>query len=447
MEDPGPRWCPEEPLPCLGPVLLLAGLGVLPMTVLAAAAALLGVVLAMAQGGLENLSWRRLQERLRSEAREVQIHVWLDRVGYDRLVLTLEWLRVASYLVLVLLLDRLVLASLGEHWILGFVVLLACVLLLGESIPRFVARYNAERTMLLLLPLLRALPVVLLPLTRSMAWLPDTVARLSGKHPVTFQQERLTAEITEAAEEGERSGVLEEDEREMIENIIDLGDTEAVEVMTPRIDVVSIDAGAPREAARRLAVESGHSRIPVHEGDRDQIVGILHVKDLLKDGEENTPKSARELMRKAHFVPETKNIGELLREFKDLKTHMAIVLDEYGGTSGLITLEDILEEIVGEITDEFDTGQSVAVIRRVDGSTFRVDAKIHIHELNEAMHLALPEDAGYETLGGFVFSTLGRVPEEGETFQHGHAEFKILKADSRRVSRVQIRLPAAAASP
>jgi putative hemolysin len=282
--------------------------------------------------------------------------------------------------------------------------------------------------------------LVLAPLSRSMTWLPHAVARLSGKHPEAFQQERLAAEITDAAEEGERSGVLEEGEREMIENIIDLGETEAVEVMTPRIDLVSLDVETSREEARRVAVESGHSRIPVHEGNRDQIIGILHVKDLLKEPDDGEAKSVRELVRKAHYIPETKNLGELLKEFKDLKTHIAIVLDEYGGTSGLITMEDVLEEIVGEITDEFDSGQTVSAIRRVDANTHRVDAKLHVHDLNEALNLQLPEDAGYETLGGFVFSTLGRVPEEGETFQHNGTEFKILKADSRRVSRVQVRL-------
>jgi CBS domain containing-hemolysin-like protein len=251
-----------------------------------------------------------------------------------------------------------------------------------------------------------------------------------------FNQVKRTAEISDAAEEGERSGVLEEEEREMIENIIDLGETEAVEVMTPRTDLVSIDCGASIKLARELAIESGHSRIPVYEGNRDQIIGILHVKDLLHAKADAEP--IRELVRKPHFVPETKDLSELLKELKERKIHIAIVLDEYGGTSGLITMEDILEEIVGEITDEFDDQSESTGIRQIDAHTIRVDAKVHIYDLNEKLGLHLPDDVGYETIGGFVFSTLGRVPEAGETFRHNGAEFKILEADPRRVNRVQI---------
>jgi magnesium and cobalt exporter, CNNM family len=410
------------------------------MTVASVALLMVGFLLAMAQGALENLSWKKLDDLVKSEAREAALRVWFDRIGYDYLILTLEWLRIAVYLGLVLFLDQLWLRWLSDTWILGFFGVVALILLIGEAVPRFVARYNAERVMLALHPLLWMIIAVMLPFTRIMKWLPYTVARLSGKHPEAFQQERLTAEITDAAEEGERSGVLEEGEREMIENIIDLGDTRSVEVMTPRIDLVSLDAGSPVNEARRIAVESGHSRIPVFEGNRDQIVGILHVKDLLEHQENGDQQVVRQLMRNAHFIPETKNVGELLREFKELKTHIAIVLDEYGGTSGLVTMEDILEEIVGEITDEFDEGEDELSIRRVDANTIRVDAKIHVHELNEEYDLHLPDDAGYETLGGFVFSMLGRVPEEGETFQHNGAEFKILKTDTRRVNRVEITL-------
>jgi CBS domain containing-hemolysin-like protein len=403
---------------------------------------LFGVIFAVAQGALENVSWKKLEDRVKSEKAAHALREWLDRIGYDHLILTFEWSRLVLFLGFLTLTDHLLLRTLVEPWILGFALTVVFILLVGEAIPRFVARYNAERMMLELSPFVKAVVVVLAPVNRVMMWLPHAVARLSGKHPAAFEQERAAAELTDAAEEGERSGVLEEGEREMIENIIDLGDTEVVEVMTPRIDLVSIDSHTSIADARRVAVESGHSRLPVHEGNRDQIVGILHVKDLLKDPQNGDQHVVRELMRKALFIPETKALGELLREFRELKTHIAIVLDEYGGTSGIVTMEDILEEIVGEITDEFDEGETDGAIRRVDPQTVRVDAKVHVHELNEEFDLHLPDDAGYETLGGFVFSTLGRVPDEGETFQHNGAEFRILKADPRRVNRVQITVKA-----
>lgn len=430
----------EDPLPgsCLDLPVVFAAIGILPLILGAMAALVSGILLGLGQSALENLSWKRLQERLQSDQKEAAVRKWLDNQGQDHLILTFEWTRLLLYLVFVLCADRLLLSSLAGSWALGFLALLGFILLCGEALPRFVARYNAEAVFLGLRPFLAAVMILLLPVVRLMQWLPDAVGRLSGYSPEEFHHEKLTAEITDAAEEGERSGVLEESEREMIENIIDLGDTRVEEVMTPRIDLISVSSSASHEEARVLAVQSGHSRIPVHEGNRDQIIGVLHVKDLLKTAENGAEHTVRILMRKPLFVPENKDIGELLREFKELKTHIAIVLDQYGGTSGLITMEDILEEIVGEIDDEFDATQSPPAIQRVSPETIQVNAKIHVHDLNTALGLNLPDDAGFETLGGFVFSTLGRVPRAGESFQSNGAEFTILQADARRVSKVEI---------
>jgi len=432
----------DPPLPdsCLSLHVLFASLGITPLTLLSLATLGLGILLCMGQGALENLSWTRLQERAPTEKKEAALRRWLDAAGLDHIVLTFEWTRLSLYLVLLICLDRLFLSSLSQNWFIGFVAVIGLILLVGESIPRFISRYNAEAVLLSLQPVLEAIMFILLPITRLMLWLPNSIARLSGSSPEAFQHEKLTAEITDAADEGERGGVLEESEREMIKNIIDLADTRVEEVMTPRIDVISVDCNASLEEARHMAVVSGHSRIPVHEGNRDQIIGILHVKDLLKEAETGTVHSVRDLMRKALFIPENKGIAELLRELKELESHIAIVLDEYGGTAGLITMEDILEEIVGEIADEFDTAQHHASISEVSPDTLRIDAKMHIHEVHEAIGLDLPEDAGFETLGGFVFSKLGRVPEVGEIFKVNGAEFTILQADPRRVKRVEITL-------
>jgi CBS domain containing-hemolysin-like protein len=394
----------------------------------------IGITLALGQSAIENFSWKALLERLKDADQEAQFR-WLGDDGYELARRTLQWTRLAVYLFVAAGLERLLLPA-GAAWILGFAGIVLAILVFGEAMPRLVGHYNAEAALIRLRPLLRGVIQATRPLAITLGWLPTAIARLSGHNLETFHQEKRTAEISDAAEEGERSGVLEEEERAMIENIIDLGETEAVEVMTPRTDLVSIDCEATIPTARQVATESGHSRIPVYEGNRDQIIGILHVKDLLRA--EKDDDTIRSFIRQPHFIPETKDLSELLKEFKERKIHIAIVLDEYGGTSGLITMEDILEEIVGEITDEFDDQNEPTTIRQVDAHTIRVDAKVHVHELNERLDLHLPDDVGYETLGGFVFSTLGRVPEAGETFRHNGAEFRILEADPRRVNRVQI---------
>ncbi len=426
MEDPLPGSIDLMPLATLAPGVLWT---------LAATLLVVGILLRIGQSAIEHFSWKKLHERIASERRRAAYSAWLDGDGDEHAARALEWFRLAAFLMWIACLERLLFS--GLDWLPWMSAFLGCALTLmviGEAIPNLIGRYNAESILVTLGPLLRAITAIAAPIARAMRWLPTAVARLSGANPETFEQDQIQAEISDAAEEGERTGVLEGVEREMIENIIDLGQTEAAEVMTPRIDVVSIDVGATLDAARTIATESGYSRLPVFEGNRDQIIGILHVKDLLNP---NPGESVRSLSRKPMFIPESKRVGELLHELRHTESHVAIVLDEYGGTSGLITMEDILEEIVGEIRDEFDKAED-APIREIAPNTLRVDAKVPVYDLNASYPLHLPDDQGYETLGGFVFSTLGRVPETGEQFRHNGAEFTIVDADTRRVNTVQI---------
>lgn len=426
MEDPLPGSLGCLPLATLSPGVLWA---------LAATLLVLGILLRVGQSAIEHFSWKKLHERLDSERRRNAYSAWLDGDGDEHAARALEWFRLAAFLMWIACLERLLFS--GLDWLPWTSAFLGCALglvVFGEAIPNWIGRYNAEAILIALGPLLRAITAIAAPIARAMRWLPNAVARLSGANPETFEQDLIQSEISDAAEEGERTGVLEGVEREMIENIIDLGQTEAEEVMTPRIDVVSIDVGATLDSARTVATESGHSRLPVFEGNRDQIIGILHVKDLL---DPSPGESVRSLIRKPIFIPESKRLGELLHELRNTESHVAIVLDEYGGTSGLITMEDVLEEIVGDIRDEFDKAED-APIREVGPNTLRVDAKVPVYDLNASYPLHLPDDQGYETLGGFVFSTLGRVPETGEEFRHNGAAFKIVDADARRVNTVQI---------
>ena len=241
---------------------------------------------------------------------------------------------------------------------------------------------------------------------------------------------------------GAERAKLEEDEREMIHGIVELGETEVKEIMLPRPDMICADQNSSLEQIREIVKKSGHSRIPVYKDNIDNITGIIHVKDLfLKEAQGEKITNLSQLARKAYFIPETKKIDELLREFKRDKNHMAIVVDEYGGTAGLVTLEDILEEIVGEIQDEYD--MEVPPIQKLNDRTYRVDANVSIENLNEELGTKIAQE-GFETVGGFIYDLVGSVPEQGKVLEYksAHVELKIVmeKVIGQRIKTVKVTL-------
>lgn len=247
-------------------------------------------------------------------------------------------------------------------------------------------------------------------------------------------------EIIAAVTDGEHEGVVAEQEREMIVNIFDLKETDVSDIMTPRTDLCSIAIEAAVSEAIDLARERGFSRIPVFEETRDDIKGIFFVKDALDHWQQpaDSLPPLRELMRPPIFVPESKSVAELMRELQQKKMHMAIVLDEYGGTAGLVTIEDVVEEIVGEIQDEYDPEETVN-LRALESGKFEVESRTHVHDMNEALgRRALPEDEDYETVGGFILNRLGHVPQAREVLTWEDLRFTILSADERRIGHVQI---------
>ena len=251
--------------------------------------------------------------------------------------------------------------------------------------------------------------------------------------------EELADEIRSAVENGESEEPLEEAHRDMIQSIVEFRDVEVREIMTPRTEVVGVEIDTSPGNARRLVVEEGHTRLPVYEKDLDNVVGILNAKDLIgrigRPGWESA--ELKDIMRKARYIPETKKIDELFEELRVQKTHMAVVLDEYGGTAGVVTIEDILEEIVGEIEDEYD-GETRDPIEHVDEDTIELDAKVRVGELNDILPLDIPEDDDFDTIGGFVFAHLGRIPRVGERFEYGSAEITVLDANERRINRLRL---------
>ncbi len=245
----------------------------------------------------------------------------------------------------------------------------------------------------------------------------------------------LEEEIQSLIDEGEQQGLLTEDEGEMIQSIFSFRDKVAREIMVPRIDAVCISKTARLADLIQVIIEKGHSRIPVYENNIDNIIGILHAKDLLpywgKD-DFDWPK----ILRQPYFVPETKKISEILRDLRNKKSHMAVVVDEYGGTAGILTMEDIIEEIIGEIQDEYDYEDRRLV--KIDDNTIVADARVDIEDVMEFFGQEIPQGK-FETIGGFIISLLGRVPAVNEVVRFNDLEMVIEAADDRRISRVRIK--------
>ena len=318
-------------------------------------------------------------------------------------------------------------------------VALAVISLFSVVIPQAWASYAGEKVLRATLGLLLGCRYALWPVVSVMAAFDLPIRRLSG---VTDDrrgngEEAAKAEILQAATDGAAEGAVDAAEVEMIESVMEFGDTHAGEIMTPRTDIFAVPVDTPWQQACEQIVQAGHTRVPVYEGDIDHIIGVLYAKDLLQLVAHDRQKTLHEIMREPYFVPETKPLDDLLREFKRRKVHIAVVLDEYGGTAGIATIEDLLEEIVGEISDEYDPDEPEEM-RRVDDQVVEIDARMRIDDLNDALELDLPEDEDYDTVAGFVFSELGYIPKVGEKLESHHARFAVLAADERKITRLRI---------
>ena len=244
-------------------------------------------------------------------------------------------------------------------------------------------------------------------------------------------------ELKTLFEVGEEKGTLDRAEKEMIHSIFEFRETAVKEVMVPRMDMICVEKDTPIEDILNLVKEKGHSRIPVYDEKVDNVAGILFVKDLLPYmRQEKAVPDLLSLVRRAYFVPESKMIDDLLKEFQKERIHMAIVVDEYGGTAGLITLEDVIEEIVGEIRDEYD--KETPLIKQVNENSWLIDGKIDIEDLNESLDLNIPTEEDYESLGGFIFSIIGRIPREKEEVRYLNHLLVVEKVQRQRIKKVRI---------
>ena len=402
--------------------------------------ALLTALLAALEHGWQSLSRTRLADAGEGPVQRERIEKLLAQS--DRAETGLLVLRVASQMALVA-----VLVLLAQEWLprwrpdaaASTPVLLACGIAFGW-ITLFCRVLPGELSLGPLEVLVRTTMPVIVGLGRLIAppiELFRRVVRVATGVKPQQEAEQYADEILATVEEGEREGHLAEHQADMIEQILSLREKEVRLLMTPRTEVDTIAVTATVGEAREIALRTGRSRYPLVEGSVDHVVGVVHVKDLLKIARE---EPVRRVMRQPWFVPESKFVTELLAEFREHRTHLAVVLDEYGGTAGLITIEDVLEEIVGNIDDEFDIDEEPQEIRIVDEHHAVVPGSMRVDEVNSALSIAIPESDDWDTLGGFIFNTLGRLPEQGEVLRHENLLLTVQRVVERRVDEVALEI-------
>ena len=314
-------------------------------------------------------------------------------------------------------------------------------LVLGELVPKKIAMSKPEKMAFMAAPILVFVAKVTNPIVKFLALSTNGVLRLIGIDPHADEEVVTEEEIRMMVDVGGEKGVIEDTQIEMINNIFEFDDIDVADIMTHRTDMVCIDDDEPLSEAVKLSIENGFSRIPVYEEDPDDIVGIVYIKDFLKYVGTTLPKTktVKDMMRPAYYVPETKRCGELFTEMTEKRVQMAVVIDEYGGTAGIVTLEDLLESIVGNIQDEYD--QEDEEISIINDTTFEVDGITDIEEVEEHTGKKFPE-GDYDTIGGYIISVLGFLPKDGEmnevTFEN--VKFTVLNVEERRIGKVKVEI-------
>jgi putative hemolysin len=326
----------------------------------------------------------------------------------------------------------------GVAFLIAFAIVTYLHVTLGELVPKAIALTKNERTALWVALPVEAVYVVTYPVVWLLQASANAFTRLFGIEPapagvVVHSEEEIRMMVAQAEDVGE----IEQAEEEMLYKVFDFADKEAHEVMVPRPEVVAISVDLPPEEALAALVDSPYTRYPAYRGSLDEIVGILHVRDLFSALNDRgiAQVSLDQLLRAPFVVPETKDLASLLADFRREKQHMAVVLDEYGAMQGIVTLEDLLEEIVGEIEDEFDLPDES--VERIDDSTIRIDGTFPIDDFNEQFETELPAE-DFHTVAGFVFGQLGRAPEAGDEIDHGRLCFRVIQVEGTRIERLEV---------
>ncbi len=316
-------------------------------------------------------------------------------------------------------------------------------LVLGELAPKRIAMQVPEKVSFKVVGILLFIAKITKPFVKVLSVSTNGVVRLLGFDPNADEENVTEEEIRMMVDVGGEKGVIEDSQKEMIDNIFEFDDLDAGDIMTHRTDMTAIEVSRSLEEVAELAIENGYSRIPVYEDDPDSIVGVLYAKDLLKYVGHNIPAdlTISKVMRKALYVPETQSCGDLFKAMNDSHTQFAVVVDEYGGTAGIVTLEDVLESIVGNIQDEYDDEDEEIV--QINETTFTIDGITDLDEVDELVGTKLPE-GDYDTLGGFVISLLGYLPSESDpepaVAEYDNLRFTVLNFEDRRIGEIKVEI-------
>jgi CBS domain containing-hemolysin-like protein len=385
--------------------------------------------------------------------RIIELHHQGNRRARDVLRITSDPPRFIAAMQLGVTLTSLAIGALGETalanafepWLASFLAIALAYLLLtfvhvvlGELVPKGIALGHSEGTALAVAAPVRAFFTTFAPLVWVLMRSTEFVLKTFGLEPPGAEVDAMSeAELRMLLTRSTEQGEIEQEERGMIEKVFDFADKDAADVMVPRPEVVAISISLPPEEALAAVIDSPYTRYPVFRDTLDDVVGILHVRDLFSAMYTKGLAEVRveELLRPAHIVPETKDLASLLHEFRRTSTHFAIVVDEYGGMAGILTLEDLLEEIVGEIEDEFDIAE--VQIEQIDEDTYRIPGMFPIDEFNERFGTALPEE-DFHTVGGYVFGQLGRAPEPGDDVSWNGVRFDVLEVEGNRIEKIGV---------
>jgi len=385
--------------------------------------------------------------------RIVELHHQGNRRARDVLRITGDPPRFIAAMQLGVTLTSLAIGALGEHvltkefdaWMatalaiaLAYLILTFFHVVIGELVPKGVALGHKEGTALWASVPVRAFFAVAQPLIWVLQASTEVVLRVFGVEPPGAERDVLSeAELRMLVSRSTREGQIEEDEQQMIDKVFDFGDQQAAEVMVAKPDVIAISVEMPPEKVLETVLDHPYTRYPVYRETIDDVVGVLHVRDLFTAIHDRGLADVHldDLLRPAYVVPETKDLASLLQEFRRTKTHFAVVVDEYGAMAGICTLEDLIEEIVGEIEDEFDVAEEPIV--QVDDDTWRLDGRFPIDEFNERFGTDLPEE-DFHTVAGFVFGQLGRAPEPGDDVAYDGMRFDVLEVEGNRIEQLAV---------
>jgi len=412
---------------------------------LAALGLVLGVLWSATRVALANLSGGTVRKlELKNRGLAARLEAWLAR--REELGIQVRLLLLLDFFFLFVCLSSWDAASAQNGWAIrlgpvfvGMVVFFVSTEVLG----RHLSSLMTARLLSFSVPLVSFCAALVFPLSILLraghCWAKGWRAKHVAEAEEATAEDEIMSLVEQDEQEDDHEADLEADERRMIRGIFDLDETLVHEVMTPRVDVDAVAEGTSVSDIKSRIIDSGHSRIPVYHGTIDQITGVIYAKDLLDDARVNAASSGVDLLRRPVFIPETKNIGDLLTEFQQNNNHFAVVLDEYGGTAGIVTFEDILEEIVGEIRDEFDINETEATRQVLPDGDVVMDARLGIDELNEALGLQVSEDEDFDTIGGYISAFAGRILQAGDVIDTGVLCIEVMEADPRHILTVKIK--------